>query len=1216
MAGPLRTTLGQFLINEELPEELRDYNRVLDKKGIGDLLRQIAQDKPDQYRRISHRLNQIGRQASYLSGGNSFGLAHMRKALAAKDIQGKIKEKLRRVLDDDGLDDDKREQLVLSAVGKHMKDQQERIFEESWAEQNPLSRQIHSGSRGNKMNLASLRGSDLLYSDHHDRVIPIPILSSYSEGFSPAEYWAGAYGARKGIMASKFATQDAGFLSKQLNQVAHRLMVTGEDDDEESDTLRGLPVDTEDEANEGSLLAADAGPYKRNTTLTPKILRDLAKRKIKRLLVRSPIVGGSKDGGLYARDVGIREDGRLPVRGTNVGLTAAQSLSEPLSQAQLEAKHSGGVAGEEKAVGGFDYINQIVQAPKRFKGGAAHAQVDGKVQDIKPGPAGGFHVTVNGERHYVGKDYALKVKKGDVVEAGDVISEGAPNPAEVVKHKGIGEGRRYFVKAYLNSYRDAGLRAHRRNVEMLARGLINHVKLDEEMGNFVPGDVVSYSAMERQWEPRANTQDLDPKRAIGRYLEKPYLHYSIGTRVRPSVVKDLNDFGVSSVATHAEPPPFEAEMIRGMYSLQHDPDWMTRMYGSGLKGSLLKGVHRGASSTDQGTSFVPGLSKSVNFGRTGLVRTPQEHKIERGQRSVPVSQGLMNQKTTNPTQDDENEIKFSADCNILKQAAGMTSPFSVTSWFGGGSDNKAPKSQADANYTGTAGHTSGTTQKPNPPQTPSSFVYDRAASRTGRQQQQAQAAADNYAIYKPWTWSMLGGSGGEVKKPTGRQVDYQSRPGYGGGGYQGAMPFMGAMSPQQQAAFARGTGIPTAGIGMMASPQLMSKILGGQGAANAGMPTMSREQFRQGLTDQGFTVGSGNLGNATATPAGGAGYNAINPYTGESEGIGRSILRSAVDTPYWWGGGGAGGWLGKGMGQMVGEGISQLGGKALGVVSGPGISRALGAAGGIGGAIGLTDFLDYHGLLGTSLGGTGLGQGWYNRPEGGSAMNTQQVAKNMQTMMDPNASWVNRAGSLLHMGTRPFTAAAYAQQQANQLDRSSQQRQQTETDTGQRAEKARQGSLDPADLQSFANRVGMENMSQTQLDAYMQTPTMRQAVASGVWKKDPASGQWVDGKSGKPLKESMQESQMHQNWANQRQQGYHFWQDPSGQVQSKPIQQMTPEEAARYGILPQEHQKWVQQGQADQQKSWQALKQQEEAAARRRNAMQWQQHQTSHSMPF
>lgn len=980
--------MGQFLVNEELPEDMRDYNRVLDKKGLSNLLREVAEKHPDQYRKVSHGLSQIGHRVSFLQGGYSFGLRHMRKALAAKDIGLQIRQKVKKILANDNLSDEARNAAIIKAVGPYMKEQQDRIYDEAWAERNPLALQIASGTRGNKMNLASLLGSDLLYTDHHDNVIPIPVLRSYAQGLTPAEYWAGTYGARKGVMATKFATQDAGFLSKQLNQIAHRLMVTAQDDDEEPLTVRGLPVDTDDEDNEGAYLAQPVGPYKRNTLLTPKVLRDLKRRGHGRILVRSPIVGGARDGGLLARDVGIREEGNLPGRGTNVGLTAAQALSEPLSQSQLSAKHSGGVAGEEKALSGFDLINQLIQVPKKFKGGAAHAQVDGRVQNIQAASAGGHYVTVNGERHYVGPDYSLKVKRGDVVEAGDVLSEGAPNPAEIVKHKGVGEGKRYFVKAYRDAYRDAGLKSNRRNIELLARGLINHVRLTEEMHDFVPDDVVSYSALERNWEPRPETQALDPKRAIGRYLERPYLHYSIGTRVRPSVVKELNDFGITAIDTHSEPPPFEPEMIRGMASMQHDPDWQTRLYGSNQQKSLLSGVHRGASSTDQGTSFVPGLAKAVDFGRTGLVRTPE--KGEQDEQTRPVSQGLNSQTTTNPTALD-GKIKFSVDNDFLQN-----------------DQVKRPRQPADANFTGRQGATSGTQPKPAP-----------------------TSAADDSG--SAWL--------GEVVEPA-PNSDYnlRVRPGYRGSKSLMSSPFA-QMPGAMQQQFVRGVGNPAIGIGMLAGPNHLANILRGPqgqaaGTQQAQQPWMTPEQFRSGLQAQGFTPGSGNLQPQQQLSA--------------EDGFFTSMAKDWVANPAMWGRSGAGALAGqhggRGLAGLVGRmmpsvmsntaapwmqrAVTQMNPVRSGVARAlgrqvPGMAgrqtlqtvaqRGAGQAGGVLGATGMLDAADAIGALPEWAGGTGMGN---------VGVNTDQT-------------WKDLEGGLLdkyNLGARPWTAVAAGREAANETE--------------------------------------------------------------------------------------------------------------------------------------------------------------------------------------
>jgi DNA-directed RNA polymerase subunit beta' len=627
------------MVNAALPRDLRDYRRVLNKKSLSQLLRELAIKHPDKYREVSHKLSNIGWQAAYTSGGQSFGLRHLRVSAIARKRRAELQTKLQTLVNDDSLTDEARDEKIVTLAGALAQQQEDEVFEEQLAAGNPLAKQVLSGSRGNKMNLASLLASDLLYTDHRGRVIPFPVLRSYSQGLTPAEYWAGAYGARKGVIDLKMATQDAGFLSKQLNQAVHRNLVTAvdiaEDIDEDTNrpnpkTLRGLPVDTDDVDNEGALLARGVGGYRRNQTLTPKILEDLIQRGIKRILVRSPSVGGPADGGVYARDVGVREFGRLPVLGENVALGAAQALSEPLTQAQISSKHSGGVvtASAAKAISGFDHINQLIQVPKVFKGGAAHSEQDGTVQMIEDAPAGGYYVTVNGQKHYVGSGYELKVKQGDRIEAGDVLSEGTPNPALIVKHKGIGEGRRYFIRAFRSAYRDAGLPGHRRNIELLARGLINHVRMTEEAGDLTQDDVVPYTRLEHTYKPRSGFRTVAPKAAVGAYLERPYLHYTIGTRIRPSMLQDFDEFGVKRLDVHDDPPPFEAEMIRGMSNLQHDPDWITRMYGSGLQKSVLQATHRGGVSDPMGTSFVPGLAQSVDFGRTGKVITPKRASLE------------------------------------------------------------------------------------------------------------------------------------------------------------------------------------------------------------------------------------------------------------------------------------------------------------------------------------------------------------------------------------------------------------------------------------------------------------------------------------------------------------------------------------------------------------------------------------------------------------
>lgn len=611
----LKTTLGQVLINSALPADLRDYSRVLNKKNMVALGTEIAKRYPDKYREITRNLQDVGRETSYTTNGLSVGLDAIKPTISALKKQHEVRQRLRAILADRAADDKTRNMRILELTSNAQKELIDAVYKDAEEQDNPLFHQVSGGIKGNKFQLNSLLGADLQYVDHKNDPIPIPVMRSYSQGLRPVEYFAGAFGTRKGLIDLKTATSDAGFFAKQLTQMNHRLLVTADDDDNADDT-RGYPSDVDDVDNEGALLARGVGPYKRNTVLTPKILKDLKGLGIKDILVRSPTVGGPEDGGVYAKDVGYREKNRMPPIGDYVGIAAAQALAEPVTQSQISSKHSGGVGGAG-AISGFKALNALVQVPEKYPNGATHAEIDGTVQEIRPAPQGGNYVVIEGHEHYVPTNIPVTVKRGDAVEAGDVVSEGMPSPKEIVRHKGIGEGRRYFVQAMRQVMGNSGIGAHRRNIELLSRGLINHVRLTDEYGDYVPDDVVPYSMIERNWQPRAGSVRSAPNTVRGHYLEKPVLHYSIGTKIGKSVLDNLNKYGIKEIEAHKEPPPFEPEMVRGMANIASDPDWMTRMLGSYQQKSLLQATHRGGVSDTAGTSFVPTLARGETFGLGG-----------------------------------------------------------------------------------------------------------------------------------------------------------------------------------------------------------------------------------------------------------------------------------------------------------------------------------------------------------------------------------------------------------------------------------------------------------------------------------------------------------------------------------------------------------------------------------------------------------------------
>ena len=552
--------------------------------------------------------------------GGEVSTAHGREASLTLDSLrlGPEATKLRQALDKTieaitntpGLKPADRDMRIVKALGRAAEHIRDVNLKEQLKARNPLAMQVNSGARGNPSQFSALNVGDLLVSDHRDNAIPIPITHSYSDGLDPVEYWAASYGARKGTVATKFATPKGGFLGKQLALAAHRLVVTEED----CGTENGIPVDGNDSDNVGTVLARKYGSSGAGTIVTPKISKLLGRQKT--VVVRSPMTCEAMSG-VCSKCAGVRERGRLPEVGENIGIAAAQAIAEPVSQSALNVKHSGGIVGAGPIAGGFDAINQLVQVPKTFQGGAAVSTRDGRVEGVEKAPQGGTFIVVDGERHYVPPGFAALVKKGDRVEAGDVISEGLPNPAEVVRYKGIGAGRWHFMKNFRNTLQASKIAASRRNVELLSRGLINHVRVTglNSVGDALPDDVVEFNTITRRYRPRVGSHDTQVGRASGRYLERPYLQYSIGTRVTPRVMADLKQSGVTSVMSHQDEPPFAPEMVRAMEAVSYSPDWMTRLGGFHLQKGLTESVHRGRESKEHGESYIPALARGVEFGK-------------------------------------------------------------------------------------------------------------------------------------------------------------------------------------------------------------------------------------------------------------------------------------------------------------------------------------------------------------------------------------------------------------------------------------------------------------------------------------------------------------------------------------------------------------------------------------------------------------------------
>lgn len=277
------------------------------------------------------------------------------------------------------------------------------------------------------------------------------------------------------------------------------------------------------------------------------------------------------------------------------------------------SKHGSGIGGVknidpegEDQPTGFDSIQRMLLAPKNFPGGAVLAQVDGRVTEIRKAPQGGHFITVGNNTVYAPTARTVKVKVGDTVDAGDMLTNGVPNPMQVVKYKGIGEGRKYFMQKLADLLPKTGAGTGRRNLQQFSRAMINKVRITKEQGygGYYPGQIADYDDIADKWVPRDDSKELSTKDATGKYLQSPSLYYTIGTKITPKVAANLTKYGFDKVVVNDNPPPFQPQFVTSRQYMLNDKNWLPRLSGERLKDSLFNAARKGITDPYDSPSFV------------------------------------------------------------------------------------------------------------------------------------------------------------------------------------------------------------------------------------------------------------------------------------------------------------------------------------------------------------------------------------------------------------------------------------------------------------------------------------------------------------------------------------------------------------------------------------------------------------------------------------
>ncbi|MCQ2172123.1 MAG: hypothetical protein MJZ17_05165 [Bacteroidales bacterium] len=288
------------------------------------------------------------------------------------------------------------------------------------------------------------------------------------------------------------------------------------------------------------------------------------------------------------------------------------------------AKHTAGMTKDKMTFSGLPVIQQFTQSPEKFKDRATLSEVDGKVDSVEEAPQGGMYVTVSGRRHYVLPGHDVEVKAGDTVEAGDELSEGLADAEDIVRLKGLGAGRKYYADRLSRILEDSGAASDRRNIEIIARGAVNHVRItgNDSVGAYLPDDVVDYNALQATYAAPETSIRTAPSQAVGKYIQEPVLHYSIGTRVTPNVAKDLKDNGYDSVLVDQSAPGFEPELVRLRTASHNNRDWLASQATSYLTQQIEDSVVRGddtnvMANDDYRPRIAYGRGFAENAGETG-----------------------------------------------------------------------------------------------------------------------------------------------------------------------------------------------------------------------------------------------------------------------------------------------------------------------------------------------------------------------------------------------------------------------------------------------------------------------------------------------------------------------------------------------------------------------------------------------------------------------
>jgi DNA-directed RNA polymerase subunit beta' len=176
---------------------------------------------------------------------------------------------------------------------------------------------------------------------------------------------------------------------------------------------------------------------------------------------------------------------------------------------ELLAHQPRATGGTQDITGGLPRVTEVFEARKP-KDPAAMAEISGRVELRSDKRKGKMTISVKSEsmekEHHVPRDRHLNVHAGDMVEAGDALTDGPLVPHDILRIKGEEALQRYLIGEVQNVYRSQNVNIDDKHVEIITSQMMRKVEI-EAVGDssFLPGEVVDRYVFRRENDRLSNS---------------------------------------------------------------------------------------------------------------------------------------------------------------------------------------------------------------------------------------------------------------------------------------------------------------------------------------------------------------------------------------------------------------------------------------------------------------------------------------------------------------------------------------------------------------------------------------------------------------------------------------------------------------------------------------------------------------------------------------